>query len=86
MADSKKTEFFKIPNSETFLVKISWIGPWVSGLIDAKGIDVAQPIWLRVGHFGIFFAPSHENQSKLLIKDGSKFDDYPGLQQNSKCA
>jgi hypothetical protein len=21
-------------------------GPWVLGLIDAKGIDVAQPIWL----------------------------------------
>ena len=30
MADSKKTEFFKIANSQYFFVKISWIGPWVS--------------------------------------------------------
>jgi hypothetical protein len=32
----KKTEFFKIANSQMFLWKF-----------DAKGIDVAQPIWLR---------------------------------------
>ena len=30
MADSKKTEFFKIANSQKFFVKISWIGHWVS--------------------------------------------------------
>ena len=30
MADSKKTEFFKIANSQKNFVKISWIGPWVS--------------------------------------------------------
>ena len=26
----KKTDFFKIAKSQYFLVKISWIGPWVS--------------------------------------------------------
>jgi hypothetical protein len=26
----KKTEFFKIANSQKKIVKISWIGPWVS--------------------------------------------------------
>jgi hypothetical protein len=30
MADSKKTEFFKIANHQYFFVKISEIGPWVS--------------------------------------------------------
>ena len=30
MADSKKTEIFKIPNSQNFSAKISQIGPWVS--------------------------------------------------------
>ena len=29
----------------TFFAKILCIGPWLVGLIDAKGIDVAQPIW-----------------------------------------
>jgi hypothetical protein len=43
----KKTEFFKMANSQKKIVKISWIGPWragLVGLIDAKSIDVAQPI------------------------------------------
>jgi hypothetical protein len=26
----KKTDFFKIANSQIFFVKISWIGPWAS--------------------------------------------------------
>jgi hypothetical protein len=30
MADSKKTEFFKIANSEKIFVEISLIGSWVS--------------------------------------------------------
>ena len=29
VADSKKTEFFKITNSQYVFVKISWICPWV---------------------------------------------------------
>ena len=42
----KKTDFFKIANSQIFFVKILiWIGPWLVQLIDVKGIDVAQPIW-----------------------------------------
>ena len=36
----------KIANYQYFFVKISWIGPWVSRIEDAKGIDVAQPMWL----------------------------------------
>ena len=43
MADSKKTEFFNSANSQYFFSKISWIG--LVELIDAKGIDVAQPLW-----------------------------------------
>ena len=31
--------------SKSPILEISQIGPWVSR-IDAKGIDVAQPIWL----------------------------------------
>ena len=42
----KKTEFFKIANSRYFFLKISWIGPWLVELIDAKGIGAAQLIWL----------------------------------------
>jgi hypothetical protein len=26
---TQNTEFFKIANSQNFVVKISWIGPWV---------------------------------------------------------
>ena len=36
--------FFKIAISQKIFVKISWIGPWVRGLIDAKGIDLSQPL------------------------------------------
>jgi hypothetical protein len=42
----KKRSFSRIVNSQYFFVKISWIGRWISRMIDAKGIDVAQPIWL----------------------------------------
>jgi hypothetical protein len=42
-----KWPFFKIVNSQIIFVKISWIDLVLGlvGLIDAKGIDVAQPIW-----------------------------------------
>ena len=40
MADSKNSEIFKTANSQKKLKKFQ-------GLIDGKGIDVAQPIWLR---------------------------------------
>ena len=43
---TKKSSFSSSANSQYFSLKISWIGPWVIGLIDAKGIDVAQPMWL----------------------------------------
>ena len=41
MADSKS---FQTANSQYFVTKILEIG--LKGFIDAKGIDVAQPIWL----------------------------------------
>jgi hypothetical protein len=41
----KKKQIFYSPNSQHFFSKISWIGPLLIGLIDSKGIDVAQPIW-----------------------------------------
>ena len=43
MADSEKTEFFKIAKFSIFFCE-NFIG--LVELIDAKGIDVAQPIWL----------------------------------------
>ena len=48
MADSKK-QIFKTANSQIFVSKISGIRPWV---IDAKGIDVAQPILLGLSVIG----------------------------------
>ena len=45
MADFSKWPFFKIANSQNFFAKISQIGPYLVGLIDAKAINVAQPIW-----------------------------------------
>ena len=33
----KKTEFFKIANSQIFFLKISWIGPWVNRIDWCKG-------------------------------------------------
>ena len=41
----KKTEFFKITNSQYFLRKFQRLVLGLVGLIDAKGIDLAQPIW-----------------------------------------
>ena len=44
----KKSEFFKITNSQIIFKKISHIGPWVSmELIDVKGIYVSQHIYIR---------------------------------------
>ena len=37
MADSKKSSFFKIANSQNFFAKISWIGPWVSRIDWCEG-------------------------------------------------
>ena len=37
MADSKKSAFFKIANSQKKIVKASWIGPWVSRIDWCKG-------------------------------------------------
>ena len=43
---TQKMEFFKIANSQKNFAKISEISPWISvGLLDAKGIDLAQPIF-----------------------------------------
>ena len=42
----KKAEFFKTDNSQYFFQKFHGLVLWLVGLIDAKGIDVAQPIWL----------------------------------------
>ena len=41
-----KNGIFQMANSQNNFVKILWIGPWV----DAKGIDVDQPIWLCINH------------------------------------
>jgi hypothetical protein len=45
MADSKKLSFSTSPKAEQFLPKFHGLVLGLVGLIDAKGIDVAQPIW-----------------------------------------
>jgi hypothetical protein len=44
MADSKKLSFSKPPILNIFFQKIHGLVLGLVGLIDAKGIDVAQPI------------------------------------------
>ena len=45
MADSKKLSFLTSPKAKQFLPKFHGLVLRLVGLIDAKGIDVAQPIW-----------------------------------------
>ena len=45
MVDSKKGHFSKSPILNIFLLKFHGSVLTLVGLIDAKGIDVAQPIW-----------------------------------------
>ena len=45
MADSRKVHFSKLPILDIFLWKFHGLVLGLVGLIDAKGIDVAQPIW-----------------------------------------
>jgi hypothetical protein len=47
MADSKKLSFKPPPKAEQFLSKFYGLVLKLVGFIDAKGIDVAQPIWWR---------------------------------------
>jgi hypothetical protein len=44
MADSKKVHFSKSPILKIFLRKLHGLVLGIVGLIDAKGIEVAQPI------------------------------------------
>ena len=44
MADSKKLSFSKLQILKTFLGKFQKLVLGLVGLIDAKGIDAAQPI------------------------------------------
>ena len=46
MADSKKAHFSKPPILKKFSRKFQGLVLVFVGLIDAKAIDVAQPIWL----------------------------------------
>ena len=43
---TQKAEYFKIANSQIFLQKFHILLIVLVGLIDAKGINVAQRIWL----------------------------------------
>ena len=45
MADSKKLSFSTLPKAEQFPPKFHGLVLGLVGLIDAKGNDVAQPIW-----------------------------------------
>ena len=45
MPDSKKLSFSTSPKKEQFQPKFYGLVLGLVGLIDAKGIDVAQPIW-----------------------------------------
>ena len=46
MADSKKLSLSTSPKGEQFPQKFYGLVLGLVGLIDAKGIDVAQPTWL----------------------------------------
>ena len=46
MVDSKKAHFSKSPILKIFLGKFPGLVLGLVGLIDAKGIDLSQPIWL----------------------------------------
>ena len=61
MADSKKLRFSKLPILDIF-VKIPFLELVV--LIDAKGIDVAQPIWPR--DCPTFLAQKWPKNTKML--------------------
>ena len=45
MADSKKLSFSTSPKAEQFPPKFHGLVLGLVGLIDAKGINVTQPIW-----------------------------------------
>ena len=45
MADSKKLSFSTSPKAEQFPPKFRGLVLGIVGLIDAKGINVTQPIW-----------------------------------------
>jgi hypothetical protein len=45
MADSKKLSFSTSPKAEQFPPKFHGLVIGIVGLIDAKGINVTQPIW-----------------------------------------
>ena len=46
MADSKKLSFSTSPKAEEFPQKFHGLVLGLVELIDVKGIDVAQPIWM----------------------------------------
>ena len=46
MADSKEVHFSKSTILKIFLLKFHGLVLGLEGLIDAKGIDLSQPIWL----------------------------------------
>ena len=58
MADSKKLSFSTSPKAEQFPPKFHGLVLGLVGLIDAKGIGVAQPIF--------FLLHSHGNMSKFI--------------------
>ena len=45
-ADSKKLSFLTLPKAEQFPLKFHGLVIGIVGLIDVKGINVTQPIWL----------------------------------------
>ena len=46
MADSKKLSFSTSPKAEQFPLKFHGLVLGIVGLIDAKGINLTQPMWL----------------------------------------
>ena len=62
---TKKSLFFKAVNSQKFLVKMSWIGPWVSR------IDLCKEHWCGSTYMAVRLPK--KRQSFLASKVGSKF-------------
>ena len=64
MADSKKLSFSTSPKAEQFPPKFHGLVLGLVGLIDVKGIDVAQRISNNSPKF--FLLHPHENKSQIM--------------------
>ena len=73
MANSKKKEFFKIPNSQKKIVKNFWV-------------FLSRPFWNSFLNLFFFASSPWKSVKATWVSRMGPNDDYPGLQQKIKCA